>query len=87
MNIFISEARKNKNVFPSDQLSKKIIYNYQPILTNSDSYFQQVYLFDESTLTNDLHDKKIVNIKQEEIWLICILLLELNSKTNYILSN
>ena len=51
MNIFINEARKNKNIYPQAELSKKLIYNYQPILTQSDNYFQQAYLFDESKLS------------------------------------
>lgn len=50
MNYFVNEARKNKNVYPYQELQKKLIYNYQPKLLSLDQYFVQVYLFDESSL-------------------------------------
>lgn len=50
INTFVDIARKNPNVFPEEELGKKLIYNYHPILTPLDYAFQQVYIFDESTL-------------------------------------
>jgi gamma-glutamyl hydrolase len=51
INVFVSEARKNKNHFPAAELSKKVIYNYHPILTPLDYAFVQVYVFDERNLS------------------------------------
>lgn len=48
----MNEARKNKNTFPTDELNKKLIYNYKPVLTPLDYPFVQVYIFDESNVTN-----------------------------------
>ena len=42
----MSYARKNKNVYPVDDLKKVLIYNYQPVLTPLDYSFTQVYIFD-----------------------------------------
>ena len=43
-------ARKNPNIFPADELAKKVIYNYKPELTSLGDEFLQVYYFDESNL-------------------------------------
>lgn len=51
INVFVSEARKNKNQFPAAELSKKLIYNYQPMLTPGDYVFLLIYVFDERNLT------------------------------------
>jgi gamma-glutamyl hydrolase len=51
INVFVSEARKNKNQFPVAELNKKLIYNYQPMLTPGDYVFLQIYVFDERNLT------------------------------------
>lgn len=50
INLFVNEARKNKNTFPVEELNKKVIYNYQPTLTPLDYAFVQVYIFNERNL-------------------------------------
>lgn len=51
INVFVNEARKNKNQFPAGELAKKLIYNYQPTLTPLDYAFVQVYIFNERNVT------------------------------------
>lgn len=46
----MEQARKNKNIFPIDELNKKLIYNYQPTFTPLTYAFVQVYIFDESKI-------------------------------------
>lgn len=57
-NFFVNEARKNTNVFPYDEMKKKLIYNYQPRLLALDDYFVQVYIFDESKLVQKEREVK-----------------------------
>ena len=42
-NFFVSQARKNLNVFPSNELTPALIYNWPPIFINS--YFETINAF------------------------------------------
>ena len=46
----MSVARLNPNKFPQEELNKKLIYNYKPVLTPLDYAFVQIYIFDESKI-------------------------------------
>lgn len=50
-NFFVNEARKNGHVFPYDELTDRIIYNYNPEFTFAQgSNFEQSYIWSSDTV-------------------------------------
>ena len=47
INTFVSVAAQNRNKMSNEDLADKVIYNYDPKLTDLDYTFLQIYIFDE----------------------------------------